>query len=75
MKNIAFVEARQDKMLRKILEHCGLWRDPPPRTPPPAVRQPVRAMAESDSNRTVEMDPDYLEHLQREKQAELPWGR
>jgi hypothetical protein len=29
MKNIAFVEADQGDIIRKILEHCGLWEDPP----------------------------------------------
>ena len=29
MKIIAFIEARQGDVIRKILEHCGLWHDPP----------------------------------------------
>ena len=76
MKIIAFVEARQDDVIRKILEHCGLWRDPPdppPRPPPPAAPKAVHAQRESDSTSIVEMDPDFLEHLHREKQGELPW--
>ena len=76
MKIIAFVEARQDKVIRKILEHCGLWRDPhapPPRAPPLAAPKAVRAPWQSDSTNTDDMDPDYLEHLHRERQGELPW--
>jgi len=76
MKIIGFVEARQDEVIRKILEHCGLWRAPPPRAPPPAAPKPVRTLAESDSANIVEMDADYLEHLRREaqvEQLELPW--
>ena len=34
MKIIAFIEAHQADLIRKILEHCGLWHDPPPRVPP-----------------------------------------
>ena len=36
MKIVAVIEARQGEVIRKILEHCGLWRDPPP--PPGAPR-------------------------------------
>ena len=76
MKTIAYVEARQDDVIRKILEHCGLWHDTPPRAPPPAAPKPVRALPESACANIVEMDPDYLEHLHRESmrdQFELPW--
>ncbi len=81
MTVIAFVEARQDKVIRKILEHCGLWhprREAPARAPPsaPQASRPVHAQREMDSPRGVEMDPDFREHLRREKQAEqlgLPW--
>jgi hypothetical protein len=34
MKIIAFIEAHQGDTIRKILEHCKLWQDPPPRAPP-----------------------------------------
>jgi hypothetical protein len=34
MKIIAFIEARQEEAIRKILQHCGLWHDPPPCAPP-----------------------------------------
>jgi hypothetical protein len=40
------------------------------RAPPPAASKPDRAPPESDCANRVEMDPDYLEELQREKQAE-----
>ena len=28
MKIISFIEARQEEVIRKILQHCGPWRDP-----------------------------------------------
>jgi hypothetical protein len=80
MTIIAFMEARQDEVIRKILEHCGLWRDPPPRR---AARSPARAanaaigrLRSAASSDAVEMDPDYLEHRRREQegaQLNLPW--
>ena len=38
MKIIAFIEARQHEVLRKILEHCGLWQQPLSRGPPGSTR-------------------------------------
>ena len=70
MKIIAFIEARQDKVIRKILEHCGLWRDLPPRVPPAAPSKAVPGHRESNFADSVEVDPDFLEHLHREKQGE-----
>ncbi len=77
MRIIAFIEARQGDTIRKILEHCGLWHDPPPRAPPrpaPSSR-PVRSSPASEPGITHEVDPDFLEHLRREaiEQPELPW--
>jgi len=74
MKIISFIEARQGDVIRKILEHCGLWHDPPPRAPPTAAR-PSRPVRPPDPDFTYEADPDFLEHLHREKveQPELPW--
>jgi hypothetical protein len=45
----------------------------PPRAPPPAAPKAVHAQQESDSTSAGEMDPEYLEHLHRERQGELPW--
>lgn len=47
MKVIAFIEAHQTDVLRKILEHCGLWRDPPARDPP--ARAPPKMGTDSDA--------------------------
>ena len=45
MKIIAFIEADQGDVIRKILEHCGLWEDPPSRSPPRAgLRPPARSV-------------------------------
>ena len=65
MKIIAFVEARegrQDEVIRKILEHCDLWRDPPPRAPPKpaAPSRPVPWQAKLRLVHAVEIDPDFL---------------
>ena len=78
MRIIAFVEARQDEVIRKVLQRCGLWHDPPPRAPPTLLRRTDRAggRAGSGAANTVEIDPDFLEHLHRESQAdrdEHPW--
>jgi hypothetical protein len=77
MKIIAFIEARQDDVIRKILQHCGLWHDPPARAPPkPSPRsRPARPIPVRDSGFTCEADPDFLEHTRREEldQPELSW--
>ena len=77
MKIISFIEAHQGDTIRKILEHCGLWHDPPPRAPPrPAKAAPPGShAADPDSGRTCEVDTDFLEHVRREEldQPQLPW--
>ena len=79
MKIIAFIEAHQGDTIRKILEHCGLWHDPPPRAPPrsSSLSRPVPSSPEPDSapGITHKVDPDFLEHVHREAlgQPELPW--
>jgi hypothetical protein len=76
MKIIAFIEAHQADLIRKILEHCGLWKPPPSPPPPISARPPTAADATApDSGVTYEPDPDFLEHTRREQmeQPELPW--
>ena len=34
MRIIGFVERTQPTVIEKILRHCGLWKDAPPRPPP-----------------------------------------
>lgn len=41
MKVISFID--QDEVIRKILKHCGLWKDPPSRAPPISVAPPALA--------------------------------
>jgi len=79
MKVIAFIEARQGDVIRKILQHCGHWQDPAPRPPP--QRAPKRpepgfplfhaALAEA----AAEVDPEFLEHLRYEDlpEPQPPW--
>jgi len=81
MKIIAFIEARQGHVVRQILEHCGLWQDPPPPNANPPPRSPPRPrrrsrrsgasaprcpMPETDAGVSYEVDPEYLEHAHRE---------
>jgi hypothetical protein len=45
MQVVSFIEARQEQVIRRILEHCGLWQGPPrqlpqPRPPPQRRRRP-----------------------------------
>jgi hypothetical protein len=77
MKIVAFIEARQGEVIERILRYCGLWK-PPPR-PPPCPRgggPPSRPSATGPCAGPSDLDPDFLEHLHREAQAEqmeLPW--
>lgn len=76
MKIIAFIEARHGQLVRQILEHCGLWQDPPtpvanaPPRSPPRPRRRSRAAAprcplpQADAGVRYEVDPEYLEHAQ-----------
>ena len=73
MKIVAFIEARQAEAIRKILEHCGLWHDPPspPGGAPPQAARPSRSarlVPEPEPGIiTYEIDADFLEHAHREK--------
>jgi len=40
MQVVSFIEARQEEVIRRILEYCGLWQGPPSRLPP--ARPPPR---------------------------------
>ena len=82
MTIIAVIEAYQGdtiQKIRKILQHCGLWHDPPPRAPPRQTlpSQAVRPTHEADSGVTYEADPDFIEHVRREvfssEQGQLLW--
>ena len=84
MKVIAFIENHQDDVICKILEHCGLWQEPQPRPPPrpppvPAPRSRVLRTVPSGmphGGHAADLDPEFLEHLHWETQAEqldLPW--
>ena len=75
MKIIAFIEGHQADLIRKILEHCGLWKPAPPRAPPVHSVGPPGTTMEPDSDVTYEPNPDFIEHTRREQmeQPELPW--
>jgi len=56
MRVIAFIERRQRDVIRKILEHCGLWEQPrAPDAAPASTPPPVQAPLELH----YEPDPDY----------------
>ena len=63
----------------RMLEHCGLWHDPPSRAPPSpsSPSQTPRQVPDPDpeSGVTYEADPEFLEHARREdlEQPNLPW--
>jgi hypothetical protein len=69
MKIVAFIEAHQQDIIRKILEHCGRWQDPPPRGPPnlTCTLQPANQPPDLDSRLTHEVDPDFQEFARREE--------
>ena len=78
MKIISFIEAHQKSVIRKILQHCGLWQDPPLRSPPKRAHPPpghgsgrqaclFPEDGDPDSRVTHEVDPDFLEFLRREE--------
>ena len=81
MKIISFIEACQGDLIRKILEHCGPWHDPPPRAPPNPRRSPQTqpkanpSTCDPDASLTYEVDPDFLEYQRREEaeQLDLPF--
>ena len=84
MKVIAVIEAHQGdtiQKIRKILQHCGLWHDPPPRAPPPMASSSTPGpkvggpLFEPSSSLTCEVDPDFLEYQRREEaeQLDLPF--
>ena len=54
MKIISFIE--QEEVIRRILTHCGLWRDPPERPPP----RPAPAIPPPDPVADTDVMPDYL---------------
>ncbi|MBI4027536.1 MAG: transposase [Verrucomicrobia bacterium] len=51
MRIIAFIERRQEEVIRKILEHCGLWEE---NRGPPETAPPIRP-----GDWTYEPDPEF----------------
>ena len=56
MKIISFIE--QDEVIRRILTHCGLWKDPPVRPPPMSATSRISAAPVTEE--TIDDIPDYL---------------
>ena len=83
MKIVAYIEAHQADLIRKMLEHYSVWHDPPSRAPgPPSPSGPsqtprqVPAPAPGlESGVTYETGTEFLEHARRENRAQpnLPW--
>jgi hypothetical protein len=57
MRIIAFIEKRQGNVLRKILEHCGLWEPPQPHS-----RDPPAAAVVHEMDLIYAPDPDFVPH-------------
>jgi len=57
MRIISFIEkATQQSVVEKILRHCGLWKEAPPRAPPIPIPSPAQSFG-----RTV--DYDFFQNL------------
>jgi hypothetical protein len=74
MKIIAFIEAHQEEVIRKVLQHCGLWHVPPtPRRAQTMVTLPgpehLRVASPWKSH--SKGDPEFLEHA-RHQQLDEP---
>ena len=54
MQVVSFIEARQEEVIRRILEYCGLWQGPPSRLPP--ARPPPREVQ-------LVLDPEFIDEL------------
>jgi hypothetical protein len=37
MRIASFIEKEQSEVIKKILRHCGLWKEAPPKAPPKPV--------------------------------------
>lgn len=55
MRIVSFIE--QDEVIRRILTHCGLWKDPPVRPPPMPVTS--RISSPPITEETIDEIPDY----------------
>ena len=78
MEIVAFIEARQRDVTRKIPEHFALWQDPPSSGSPSPTRQaqPGEAGLDRDSRLIYEPDPDFPEYgrCEQQERPELAWG-
>jgi hypothetical protein len=45
MKVISFIERHQSEVIEKILRHCGMWKETPPRAPPVEISFPSQKLA------------------------------
>ncbi|NBB95964.1 MAG: IS91 family transposase [Planctomycetes bacterium] len=78
MKIIAFIEANQGNVIRKILQHCGLWdfcEKPAPRPPPkpqtPRRKESFPLFHAALPENAGQVDPDFLEHLRYVRFSQL----
>ena len=70
MKIVAFIETRQTDPIRKMLEHSGLWHDPPSRAPPPGAPSPS---GPSQPSRQVPTPNSGGARREQLDQPNLPW--
>ena len=53
MRIVSFVEAKtQASVIKRILKHCGLWKDIVPRAPPIETKPPVSELEETQYDYT-----------------------
>jgi len=55
MKIVSFIEERE--IIRRILKHCNLWKDPPEKVPKITIKLEDTGQAYEES---VDFIPDYL---------------
>ena len=62
MQVVSFIEARQEEVIRRILEYCGLWQGPPSRLPP-ARPPPARRQRPPPREVQLVLDPEFIDEL------------
>jgi hypothetical protein len=62
MRIVSFIEARQEEVIRRILQHCGLWQGPPRRLPPPRP-PPERRRPSPPHDVQLVLDPQFTAEL------------
>ena len=62
MRVVSYIEALQEDVVRRTLEHCGLWHGPPHRLPPPRP-PPQRRRRPPPCEVQLLLDPEFTADL------------